>query len=53
MGLFAHRTKGGERKQQFLTVEEAVDKPSAGVGDASTPDSNPGRNFAVVIIDFT
>lgn len=47
MVFFAYRKKDEERRQQLLTIEEALDKPPADDRDTSSPDSNPGISFAV------
>lgn len=39
------RTKGGERNQQFVTIEGAVDKTP----DVNPADLNTGRSFSVGI----
>lgn len=45
--FFAYRKKDEERRQQLVTIEEAVDEPPADDRDTSPPDSNPGISFAV------
>lgn len=43
--FLVHRTKGRERNQQFVTIEDAVDKAP----DVNPADLKTGRSFSVGI----